>query len=118
MFPARMHREWIRRIFIKNQLYSECFRLPSENPALDGRPVDMAMLKKSGIILMDYRGKRDMISPSGACVASELWGQTDGLNRTVEKNIGHIFVVSERYLTEFVATVSDFFNTSAPSVNP
>lgn len=84
--------------------------MPSDNPALDGRPVDMEMLKKAGIILMDYRGKRDMISPSGACVASEIWGQTDDLNRTVEKNIGHIFVVSQRHLTEFVEIVSDFLN--------
>lgn len=49
-----------------------------------------------------------MISPSGACVASIVWGQAGGLNRTVEKNIGHIFVVSERHLNEFAATVADF----------
>jgi poly(3-hydroxyalkanoate) synthetase len=110
MFPAQMHNDWIRRIFVENQIYKECFCMPSDNPALDGRPVDMEMLKKAGIILMDYRGKRDMISPSGACVASEIWGQTDDLNRTVEKNIGHIFVVSQRHLTEFVEIVSDFLN--------
>ena len=108
MFPARMHREWIQRVFVENQIYKGCFCLPSDNPELDGRPVDMAMLKKSGIILMDYRGKRDMISPAGACVASETWGQTEGANRTVEKNIGHIFVVSQRHLTDFVDAVTDF----------
>lgn len=110
MFPAQMHREWIRRVFTENQIYNGRFRLPSDNPALDGRPVDMNKLKKAGVILMDYRGKRDMISPPGACVASEIWGQINGLNRTLEKNIGHIFVVSERHLTEFAAAVSDFFN--------
>lgn len=105
MFPAQMHREWIRRMFVENRIYEGRFRLPSDNLAFDNQPVDMEMLKRSGIILMDYRGKRDMISPAGACVASESWGQTDGLNLTVEKNIGHIFVVSERHLAEFVDTV-------------
>ncbi len=113
MFPARMHREWIQKVFVENQIYEGHFRLPSDNPTFDNQPVDMETLKKSGIILMDYRGKRDMISPAGACVASEIWGQTDGQNRTVEKNIGHIFVVSERHLSEFTDAVLDFLNCTA-----
>ena len=110
MFPALMHREWIQQVFVENRIFQGLFRLPSDNPAFDNQPPDMEMLKKSGVILMDYRGKRDMISPAGACVASEIWGQTDGLNRTVEKNIGHIFVVSERHLSEFADAVFDFLN--------
>ena len=101
---------WIQQIFVENQIYEGRFRLPSDNPTFDNQPVDMEMLKKSGIILMDYRGKRDMISPAGACVASEIWGQTDGLNRTMEKNIGHIFVVNKRHLSEFADAVFDFLN--------
>ena len=65
----------------------------------------------------DYRGSRDPIAPPGSCVAGQLRGTRDdgniqktrgGLNRTFEKNIGHIFVVSKTLLAEYLKTVSDF----------
>ncbi len=110
MFPARAHREWIQRVFIENQIYRGEFCLPSTEPTLDGNPVDMRVLKKADVAILDYRGTRDLISPAGSCVASETWGQTDGGNRTVEKNIGHIFVVSRKLLAGFLDTVIDFLN--------
>ena len=117
MFPARAHKEWIQQIFLENRIYRGRFCLPSSVPALDGQPVRMDVLTDAGVTIMDYRGTRDMISPGGACVASETWGQTPdhhlenppgGMNQTVEKNIGHIFVVSRRLLAEFIDTVSEF----------
>lgn len=108
MFPAKAHREWIQRIFMGNQIYKGEYCLSSDNSDLDGRPVDMSVLKKAGVVIMDYKGTRDMISPSGACVASELYGQTDDGNQTVEKNIGHIFVVSRKFLAEYLEAVTTF----------
>ena len=115
-FGTRSHLSWIQDIFMGNAIEKETYCLPSDIPALDGKPVSMGALPEMGVALFDYRGKRDPISPPGACVASELWG-TDGgrsqtrggLNRTIEKNAGHIFVVSQRLLAEFVENVDDFF---------
>jgi hypothetical protein len=117
MFPAKAHREWIQNVFIENQIYEGNFCLPSNIQKLDGQPVNMDSLREAGVTIFDYRGKRDMISPLGSCVASEIWGQTKdrhipdppgGLNRTVEKNIGHIFVVSKKLLAQYLENVSEF----------
>lgn len=115
MFPARAHQEWIQKVFIENQIYKEEFCLPSTDPTLDGKPVDMNVLKKAEVAILDYRGARDMISPGGSCVASETWGQTDGGNRTVEKKIGHIFVVSRKFLAEFLDIVTEFLTDGSAS---
>lgn len=118
-FPARAHQEWIEKFFMGNQLFEGTYCLPSTNPALDGKPVKMDALHQAGVRIFDYRGSRDPIAPPGSCVASELWGQhadgnvsitRGGLNRTIEKNIGHIFVVSKQLLAEYVEIVSDFLN--------
>lgn len=77
----------------------------------------MGVLKDAGVVLFDYRGSRDPIAPVGSCVASEKWGQVrngnievtrGGLNRTIERNAGHIFVVSRKLLGEYVDIVSNF----------
>jgi poly(3-hydroxyalkanoate) synthetase len=115
MFPARAHYEWIQKVFIENQIFKEEFCLPSTDPKLNGKPVEMNVLKKAQVAILDYRGARDMISPGGSCVASETWGQTDGGNRTVEKKIGHIFVVSKKFLAEFLDTVTDFLTDTTVS---
>lgn len=115
-FPARAHREWIH-LFLTNPIVEGKFCLPSTNPKFDGQPVDMSALKKGEVQIFDYRGTRDPIAPPGSCVASELWGLTHdgnirmtrgGLNRTIEKNIGHIFVVSKTLLAEYLETVNKF----------
>lgn len=120
MFPARAHKEWLQNVFLENQIYRGEFCLPSTEPELDGQPVRMEVLTDAGVTIMDYRGSRDMISPGGACVASEIWGQTKehhldnppgGMNQTVEKDIGHIFVVSRRLLAEFIDTVTEFLES-------
>lgn len=117
MFPARAHKEWIQNVFLENQIYRGELCLPSTEPELDGQPVRMEALTEGGVTVMDYRGSRDMIAPGGACVASEIWGQTEeqhlddppgGMNQTVEKDIGHIFVVSRKLLAEFIDTVTEF----------
>ncbi|MCK9231020.1 MAG: hypothetical protein M0Q23_05920 [Syntrophales bacterium] len=117
-FPARAHREWIR-LFLTNPIVEGTFRLPSTNRTYDGKPVDMEILRTAGIQIFDYRGLRDPIAPPGSCVASELWGQIDdgnirvtrnGLNRTLEKNIGHIFVVSRTLLAEYLRALNSFLN--------
>lgn len=116
-FPAKAHQEWIQKFFLGNQLIEGTYCLPSTNPALDGKPVDMDALRRGGVRIFDYRGLRDPIAPPGSCVASQLWGMRDdgniqvtrgGLNRTIEKNIGHIFVVSKTLLAEYLKVVSDF----------
>jgi len=116
-FGTRSHLSWIGDLFMGSALEKGSYTLPSQVPALDGQPVAMAALSRMGVALFDYRGKRDPISPPGACVASELWGtegrRTEtrgGLNRTIEKNAGHIFVVSRRLLSEFIESVDSFFH--------
>jgi hypothetical protein len=54
-------------------------------------------------------------------VACELWGEVGkrnlgvsrgGLNRMIEKNVGHIFVVSKVLLAEYLTLVNDFFKSN------
>ena len=117
-FPARAHRQWISDIFVGNAIEKGTYALPSSRPELDGRPVTMEILARAGLAIFDYRGDRDPISPTGSCIASEKWGLCarcnvsttgSGLNRTIEKNIGHIFVVSRKLLAEFLGAVTTFF---------
>jgi hypothetical protein len=119
-FPAKAHSQWIQNIFMENQIYEGNYRLPSTNPKFDNKPVNMDMLKKAGVTIFDYRGTRDPIAPSGSCVAGETWGKvgcgnlkvlSPCLNRTIEKNIGHIFVVSRKHLSEYLEMVTDFYHT-------
>ena len=119
-FPVSAHIEWIQNIFLGNQIYEGKYCLPSTNPKLDGKPVDMSALQKAGVAIFDYKGSRDPIAPAGSCVAGETWGQVDQgnvkflsehLNRTIEKNIGHIFVVSRKLLAEYLELVEDFYNS-------
>ncbi len=119
-FPARAHRQWIQNIFIGNQIWNGEYRLSSTVTKLDGQPVDMHALTRAGVQLMDYRGLRDPISPIGSCIASQTWGAkeandsttTNGLNRTIEKNIGHIFVVSRKHLAEFLERALHFYQAT------
>lgn len=117
-FPVNAHVQWIQNVFIGNQIYEGKYCLPSSNPKFDGKPVNMSILKKAGVRIFDYKGSRDPIAPAGSCVAGETWGCTDkgnvkvtcgGLNRVIEKNIGHIFVVSRKLLAEYLALVEDFY---------
>jgi poly(3-hydroxyalkanoate) synthetase len=117
-FPVNAHIQWIQNIFIGNQIYKGEYCLPSENPRFNGKPVNMSILKKAGVRIFDYKGSRDPIAPAGSCVAGETWGQVDkgntgftseSLNRTIEKNIGHIFVVSRKLLAEYLALVENFY---------
>ena len=128
-FPATAHREWIQKIFIDNEIWEGKFCLPSKFPELDGQPVNMNNLTQMGVSIFDYRGLRDPIAPVGSCLASERWGHKDksqqmtrgGLNRTIEKNIGHIFVVSKKLLAEFLEAANAFlndFNTQIPQTVP
>jgi poly(3-hydroxyalkanoate) synthetase len=119
-FPVKAHAQWIQNIFLDNQIYEGNYCLPSANPKFDGKPVNMDMLRKAGVTIFDYRGTRDPIAPSGSCVAGETWGQvgsgnvkvlSPGLNRTIEKNIGHIFVVSRKHLAEYLEMVNDFYRS-------
>ncbi|MEH6472742.1 MAG: alpha/beta fold hydrolase [Halopseudomonas sp.] len=120
-FPALAHRQWIERVFVGNQIHRGEYRLPSDIPQLDNQPVDMHALTRAGVQIMDYRGLRDPISPIGSCIASETWGAnhgdgsatTNGLNRTIEKNIGHIFVVSRKHLAEFLERALHFYQPSS-----
>jgi len=116
-FPARAHREWVQKFFLGNELFEGTFCLPSSNPDLDGKPVRMDALRQSGVQIFDYRGLRDPIAPPGSCIASQTWGLVQegnmaitrsGLNRTIEKNIGHIFVVSKQLLADYLQSVSSF----------
>ncbi|MGB5217142.1 MAG: hypothetical protein WBN66_02470 [Smithella sp.] len=118
-FPVSAHVQWIQNIFIGNQVYEGKYCLPSLNPKFDGKPVNMAILKKAGVRIFDYKGSRDPIAPAGSCVAGETWGcvasgnvkvTCGGLNRVIEKNIGHIFVVSRKLLAEYLDLVEDFYN--------
>ncbi|MBF0235052.1 MAG: alpha/beta hydrolase [Desulfamplus sp.] len=118
-FGSLAHRQWIRNIFMENQIYNQQYCLPSSEPHLDGKPVNMDILKEAGVQIFDYRGERDPISPTGSCVSSEIWGMVQdenlshtrgGLNRTIEKNIGHIFVVSTVLLSEYLYIVKKFYD--------
>ncbi len=124
-FPAKAHREWIERIFMNNEIWEGKYTLPSRIKELDGQPVDMDALNRADIAIFDYRGQRDPIAPVGSCKTSERWGRQDnvqmtrgGLNRTIEKNIGHIFVVSKKLLGEYLETVADFLQDEPPAYQP
>jgi poly(3-hydroxyalkanoate) synthetase len=117
-FPVGAHIQWIQNIFIGNQIYEGRYCLPSTNPELDGKPVNMDALQKAGVTIFDYKGSRDPIAPAGSCVAGETWGQvergnvrftSEHLNRIIEKNIGHIFVVSRKLLAEYLELVEAFY---------
>jgi poly(3-hydroxyalkanoate) synthetase len=117
-FPITAHIQWIQNIIMDNQIYEGNYCLPSTNPEFDNKPVNMNMLRESGVSIFDYRGKRDPIAPAGSCVACETWGQvgcgnvrvlSPGLDRVIEKNIGHIFVVSRKHLTEYLEAVNAFY---------
>ncbi len=117
-FPVTAHIQWIQNVFIGNQIYEGTYCLPSTNPELDGRPVDMGILKKAGVRIFDYKGSRDPIAPAGSCVAGQTWGMTGKgnvpftsgqLNRVIEKNIGHIFVVSRKLLAQYLEMVEAFY---------
>jgi poly(3-hydroxyalkanoate) synthetase len=120
-FPARAHREWLSKFFLGNALVEGTYTLPSSVPALDGKPVRMDALDEAGVLIFCYRGTRDPIAPTGSCVACELWGEVGkrnlgvsrgGLNRMIEKNVGHIFVVSKVLLAEYLTLVNDFFKSN------
>ena len=121
-FPAKAHREWIGRVFMGNEIWKGEYCLPSSVPELDGKPVNMDMLNRADVAIFDYRGLRDPIAPVGSCLASERWGRIEknqqltkgGLNRTIEKNVGHIFVVSKILLAEYLSTVADFLADEPP----
>ncbi|HKM14540.1 MAG TPA: hypothetical protein VJY63_01270 [Marinospirillum sp.] len=126
-FPARAHGEWIKKIFLDNEIWEGKYALPSKHPELDGKPVNMDMLNMADVALFDYRGLRDPIAPVGSCRTSERWGRRDdgniqmtcgGLNRTIEKNVGHIFVVSKRLLGDFLESVTDFLHDEPPAYVP
>jgi hypothetical protein len=117
-FPINAHIQWIQNVYIGNQIYEGKFCLPSSNPKFDGQPVNMDILKKAGVAIFEYKGSRDPIAPAGSCVAAETWGLINtgnigltgaALNRVIEKNIGHIFVVSRKHLSEYLAMVNEFY---------
>jgi len=118
-FPARAHREWISQFFLGNALIEGTYTLPSSVPELDGKPVRMEALDQAGVLIFCYRGTRDPIAPTGSCISCELWGEVGknigvsrgGLNRLIEKNVGHIFVVSKVLLAEYLTLVNDFFKS-------
>jgi poly(3-hydroxyalkanoate) synthetase len=118
-FPERAHEEWVRKVYLENQIYEGTYCLPSSVRALDGKPVDMNALRDACVSIFSYRGDRDAIAPPQSSVASELWGKVadgnitlsrGGLNRTIEKHAGHIFVVSKVLLAEYLKLVSNFFD--------
>ena len=118
-FPIKAHIEWIQNVYMDNQIYENRYCLPSSNPELHKKPVNMNMLRESGVSIFDYRGTRDPIAPAGSCVACETWGQvgcgnvrvlSPGLDRIIEKNIGHIFVVSRKHLSEYLDAVNTFYS--------
>jgi poly(3-hydroxyalkanoate) synthetase len=125
-FPTQAHREWIEKIFMGNEIWEGKYCLPSSQSKLDGKPVNMDALNTADIAIFDYRGQRDPIAPVGSCLSSERWGSTreniqmtrGGLNRTIEKNIGHIFVVSQKLLGEYLDTVADFLKDEPPRHQP
>jgi poly(3-hydroxyalkanoate) synthetase len=118
-FPARAHKEWIQKIYLENQIENRTYCLPSKVPELDGRPVDIDVLPKAGVRFLDYRGERDPISPPGSSLSSIMGGEMicektelrTGMRRHIEKNAGHIFVVSGKLLAEYIDLVTDFYLT-------
>lgn len=125
-FPTQAHQEWIQKVFIGNEIWDNKFVLPSKHPELDGKPVNMDVLNLADIAIFDYRGQRDPIAPVGSCLSSERWGRKEGnlqmtcggLNRTIEKNVGHIFVVSKKLLADFLEYVTDFLQDAPPPYVP
>jgi hypothetical protein len=119
-FPVKAHLQWIQNVFLDNQIFEGNYCLPSINPDFDNQPVNMDALREAGVTIFDYRGTRDPIAPAGSCVAGETWGRVESgnvrvmranLNRTIDKNIGHIFVVSRKHLAEYLDAVTAFYRS-------
>ncbi|THB64018.1 MAG: alpha/beta hydrolase [Spirochaetaceae bacterium] len=126
-FPAKAHRQWIKTVFMDNSIWEGTYCLPSSVPELDGKPVDLNALNRGQVAIFDYRGQRDVIAPVGSCITSEHFGRVNrtnkqvtrgGLNRTIEKNVGHIFVVSKKLLSEFLEIVDSFMRDEPPAYEP
>jgi len=104
---------------LENQIDKRTYCLPSKIAELDGRPVDIDILPRTGVRFLDYRGERDPISPAGSCLDSIMGGATlcqkmevrTGMRRHIEKNAGHIFVVSQKLLAEYLDLVTDFYHS-------
>lgn len=117
-FPVRAHIRWISDVFIGNKIFEGNFSMPSIRSELDGKPVKMEILRQAGVAIFEYKGTRDLIAPAGSCVAALTWGLVPNPdakrkrkveNRSIEKNIGHIFVVSRRLLADYIEAVDDFY---------
>jgi hypothetical protein len=94
-----------------SQIARNRFCLPSTVAELDGQPVDLNALVAAGVSSFDYRGLRDPITPPGSCLNTILThtATRSCLNPTIEKNIGHIFLVSRQLLAEYLEMEKAFF---------
>ncbi len=122
-FPARAHREWIKRFYVEDQIARGTYCLPSIVPELNGKPVRLDILEKANVQFLDYRGLRDPITPIQSSLNNVLDIHVGGgclefscphLNRSIEQNVGHIFVVSKRLLSEFIMLLQSFFDEKIP----
>jgi poly(3-hydroxyalkanoate) synthetase len=124
-FPARAHREWVKSFYMEDQIARGTYCLPSILPEFDGKPVNLDILEKANVRFLDYRGLRDPITPIQSSLNNVLDIHVGGgcveiscphLNRSIEQNVGHIFVVSKRLLAEFITLLVAYFDEKMPSV--
>jgi len=120
------------RVFLGNALVEGNLRPALLRPDLDGKPVRHEALDQAGVLIFGYRGTRDPIArrapayPAncGARSRKNVGSPAGGLNRLIEKNVGHIFVVSKvlpapQYLTAASTTSSSQIDkTSNPPFLP
>jgi poly(3-hydroxyalkanoate) synthetase len=118
-FPTRAHREWVKRFYLEDQIAEGTYCLPSIVPELDGNPVRLDILETANVRFLDYRGLRDPITPIQSSLNNVLDIHVGGgclefscphLNRSIEQNVGHIFVVSKRLLSDFVTLLVSYFD--------
>ena len=106
-FPITAHRQWINRIFLRNQISRGEYALPSRITALDGKAPDFSILKDVDLEVLNFCCSMDPIAPVGSCRADELG---NGGSRKFILEAGHIFVVSSKFLNKFLETVISFLH--------
>jgi len=106
-FPITAHRQWINRVFLRNQISRGEYALPSRITALDGKAPDFSILKDVDLEVLNFCCSMDPIAPVGSCRADELG---NGGSRKFILEAGHIFVVSSKFLNKFLETVTSFLH--------
>ena len=76
----------------------------------------MEMLRKTGLVIFEYEGSRDVMAPAGSCAAAETWGQT-GAASGLKGRLRNQSIEKKMSATSLWAAAVILRNTWRPSMN-